>query len=151
MFGIDLHKIVPFGTFWLKCKKQQVVFYISIKKEGVFCVSFRLNIEDPVFEPKPQEVTPFKIVTLQRNGDISTFCPELAGGTKDNSALFSIGNISSVTNLEDVTKNENFLKIVGILVIIFNYAVVALPLLKCMKIIRSRAPRLNIVCCIARL
>jgi uncharacterized protein len=83
---------------------------IHIREFAELCNLVVKNKEDPIFEPKPQEVMPFKIITLQKNGDISTFCPELAGGTKDNKAVFNIGNILDISELEDVTKNEKFLK-----------------------------------------
>lgn len=63
------------------------------------------------FRPKSLETEPLKIITIQKNGDISTFCPELASGLKGNRKLFTIGNIQQINTLEDVIDNKNFKKI----------------------------------------
>jgi uncharacterized protein len=48
---------------------------------------------------------------LENGFTSTTFCPELAGGTKENRQLFTIGNIKKINKLEDIIQDENFLKI----------------------------------------
>jgi uncharacterized protein len=66
---------------------------------------------DVSYEPRPFETQPLRILAIQKNGDISSFCPELAGGVKENRQMFTIGNIRTIERLEDITRNKNFLKI----------------------------------------
>lgn len=91
---------------WIPAKDQ-----ICIREFNELCGLIVKNIKNPNYAPKPLEATAFKILTLQKNGDISTFCPELAGGLKGNSKIFKIGNIINVTNLDDIIENENFFEI----------------------------------------
>ena len=53
------------------------------------------------------------IITVQKNGNISTYDPELAGGIPSDKNRFVIGNIKEIENLEDIMNNKNFLAIQG--------------------------------------
>lgn len=52
-----------------------------------------------------------KILTIQKNGDISTFSPELCTGTPQNPQEFVIGNINELQNLEELKHNLHYLAI----------------------------------------
>jgi uncharacterized protein len=84
---------------------------LHIREFVELCNRISNTIKKPNYDPMPQEVKALKIVTIQKNGDISTFCPELAGGTKNNQFEFIIGNILNIHELEEVATNENFLRI----------------------------------------
>jgi uncharacterized protein len=84
---------------------------IHIREFVELCNRISKNTKKPSFDPEPQEVKALKIITIQKNGDISTFCPELAGGIKDNQSKFVIGNMLNIHDLEQVITNENFLQI----------------------------------------
>jgi uncharacterized protein len=101
-----IHFINDLFQIWLLNKDE-----ITIREFVEVSNSMYKIINNPSYDPKPYETQPLKILTIQKNGDISTFCPELAGGTKENRQLFIIGNIKKINNLEDIIQDKNFLKI----------------------------------------
>lgn len=51
----------------------------------------------------------FSIITISKDGDITTFSPEMAGGTAENPKKFVIGNVSEIQSFDELEKNDNFL------------------------------------------
>ncbi|OGT60953.1 MAG: hypothetical protein A3E85_03285 [Gammaproteobacteria bacterium RIFCSPHIGHO2_12_FULL_45_12] len=51
----------------------------------------------------------FNILTITKDGDISTFSPELSGGSKTNPKQFIIGNVLDITSLDELKMQPNFL------------------------------------------
>jgi uncharacterized protein len=62
---------------------------------------------DPSFFREPDEVVPFGIITVSRDGGISTFAPELASTTSKEYGDFLLGNVLSDTP-DDVEKGQAF-------------------------------------------
>lgn len=54
------------------------------------------------------EILPFGIVVVSKEGKISTFSPELAGGIPKEQDQFVIGNVLNIKTLDELIKNENF-------------------------------------------
>jgi uncharacterized protein len=67
-------------------------------------ISFRYNPERTMAS---DELTAFRIVTIDHRGDVYTFSPELAGGYLEQN--FSIGNINEVKNLDDLRESTKLL------------------------------------------
>lgn len=65
----------------------------------------------PEFAPSPQEVTDLHTITIQKNGNITTYCPELAGGTSQNRDQFVISNIRELNKLDDILLDKRFIEI----------------------------------------
>jgi len=63
---------------------------------------------DRAYIRHPLETQPLAIVTVQKNGDMSTFSPEFAGGQSAEFANFVVGNINQVTEIEDVLGSPIF-------------------------------------------
>ncbi len=59
---------------------------------------------------EPDETVDFKIITIQKNGDISTYSPEFAGMKSEKYNDFVIGNILN-DDLINLSSNANFKKI----------------------------------------
>jgi uncharacterized protein len=60
---------------------------------------------------EPLETRDLGIVTVQRNGDISTYCPEFAGMQSQEYNNFVIGNVLEIEKLSDVKNSKNYQKI----------------------------------------
>jgi len=56
------------------------------------------------------EIPPFGMITIQRNGDISPYCPEFAGAISPEYNNFTIGNILT-NDIDDLPNAPMFLKI----------------------------------------
>jgi len=59
----------------------------------------------------------FALVSIARDGSITTFSPELASGTSSNPHYFAIGNVTEIKSLDECLENANFqqqLKEVGL-------------------------------------
>ncbi len=65
--------------------------------------------KNPKYITEPLETRDLGIVTVQRNGDISTYCPEFAGIKSEKYNNFVIGNVLKIDRLSDV-KNDVFYK-----------------------------------------
>ena len=59
---------------------------------------------------RPDETKPMSIVTIQKNGDVSTFSPEFAGAVSEKYSNFIIGNIIS-DSISEIANNNNLLAI----------------------------------------
>lgn len=57
-----------------------------------------------------QETTPFAIVSVSKDGAVSTFSPELSGGISDDPNKFIIGNVLEIESLDELITNDNFKK-----------------------------------------
>jgi uncharacterized protein len=66
---------------------------------------------DHNYNTNPLESRDLAIVTIQRNGDISTYCPEFAGSKSQEYNNFIIGNVLEIDKLSDVKNNLNYQKI----------------------------------------
>ena len=62
---------------------------------------------DPSFVREPDEVVPFGIITIRRDGGISTFAPELASTTNAEYGDFLLGNVLSDAP-DDIEKGQAF-------------------------------------------
>ncbi|MFN7096603.1 MAG: cyclophane-forming radical SAM/SPASM peptide maturase GrrM/OscB [Gammaproteobacteria bacterium] len=51
------------------------------------------------------------IISILKNGDISTFSPEMANGDAEDTKKFIIGNIHSITHFSDLLNSESYLNI----------------------------------------
>ncbi|WP_341793722.1 radical SAM protein [Rickettsia endosymbiont of Ceutorhynchus obstrictus] len=51
------------------------------------------------------------ILTIQKNGDITTYCPEFAGMKSKEYNNFIIGNVLALDKLSDIVINPNYIKI----------------------------------------
>jgi uncharacterized protein len=66
------------------------------------------KLESPSFQKKCDPNIGIEILTIRKDGEISTFCPEMADGTSYNNNAFSIGNITQIQSLEELFNNENY-------------------------------------------
>jgi uncharacterized protein len=66
-------------------------------------------LRSPQFEEARgnEQNTPFEIITVTHNGDISTFSPELVGLSHARFADFTLGNVDT-TPLDEIVKSERF-------------------------------------------
>lgn len=65
---------------------------------------------DPTYARQPDETVAFGIITIQKNGDISTYSPEFAGSQSAPHNNFVIGNILD-DSLDDLPMSSTFKKI----------------------------------------
>lgn len=91
---------------WLPIRDQ-----LYIRDFVEMCRNITGNIESAEFNPVPQEIMELNVITIQRNGNISTYCPELAGGVDGEPDKFVIGNILEIKELNEIKVNANFRKI----------------------------------------
>jgi uncharacterized protein len=65
---------------------------------------------DPCHHTRPMETVDFAIITIQKNGDVSSFSPELAGATSLEFGNFVLGNIKTNT-LRSIVTQDAFLNL----------------------------------------
>jgi uncharacterized protein len=63
--------------------------------------------KNPHYVFQPDVITPLKALTIDTNGEMSTFCPEMLGGVPD----LSIGNIHTIDRLEEVFTHPNLIRL----------------------------------------
>jgi uncharacterized protein len=54
------------------------------------------------------DLTPFSNIVVSREGEISTFSPELASGTRSDPLRFSLGNVHAIGSLGELAANRKF-------------------------------------------
>ncbi|MBO3750915.1 GRRM system radical SAM/SPASM domain protein [Streptosporangiaceae bacterium NEAU-GS5] len=75
---------------------------IEIREIADFLAVIKSKIADPDYQRIPYETQPLAIITIQKNGDISTSSPELAGGKSEEFNDFVIANINSPGSLDSL-------------------------------------------------
>jgi uncharacterized protein len=65
------------------------------------------------FERTADDLVPFRNIVVTREGEISTFSPELASGTPSNPLCFSIGNVHRTNSFDELVTNQKFQEIAG--------------------------------------
>lgn len=83
---------------------------IYIREFGQTLNSIRHKVNDAGFY-RNSGMTGLGILSFKRNGDISAFSPELAGGTTDDPHLFTVGNIDAIDEIEDLLLSPRFREI----------------------------------------
>jgi uncharacterized protein len=66
----------------------------------------RFRMKHPDALPHNGETQGLAIITIDKSGDISTFSPELSGGTRRDPRAFMIANISDIDSLDDLLGNQ---------------------------------------------
>jgi uncharacterized protein len=69
------------------------------------------KVADPNARQQPDEAKPIKIITIQRNGAISTNSPEFASSRDPRFNDFNFGNINDDIEIEDVFRNRYYRKL----------------------------------------
>ena len=59
------------------------------------------------------DLIPFHNIIVSREGEISTFSPELASGTASDPLRFSIGNVHSISSFDELVTNKKFQELAG--------------------------------------
>nr|WP_063817907.1 cyclophane-forming radical SAM/SPASM peptide maturase GrrM/OscB [Herbidospora sakaeratensis] len=85
---------------------------LSVREFGDLSWIIRHKFSDPGYQRRPLETQPLGIITIQKDGTISTFSPEFAGAKSPEYGDFSIGNILDVDELDDVQDDANLRRIV---------------------------------------
>ncbi|MEW9530143.1 cyclophane-forming radical SAM/SPASM peptide maturase GrrM/OscB [Microbispora sp. NPDC049125] len=60
------------------------------------------KLRDRSYQRRPWETEPLSIITIQKNGDISTYSPEFAGARSVEYGDFVIGNVLALEELTDI-------------------------------------------------
>lgn len=104
----DIYKIFMgrlFDLWWEKPGR------IRIREITETIKSLYQKAHDVNFYRIPDESHDLSIITIQKNGDISTFSPEFAGARDSNYNNFIIGNVLKINNFLELLENEHFKKI----------------------------------------
>ncbi len=72
-------------------------------------IAHKLN--DANYRRVPQVTVGFKVLTIQKNGFVSTFSPEFAGVVSSEFSDFVIGNIKSCDSVDNLIDNPVYLRI----------------------------------------
>jgi uncharacterized protein len=81
---------------------------IRIREFDDFARVFREYSENPSWHRRVLETEPLGIVTVQRNGDVSTFSPEFAGAKSREFGSFVIGNIWKIESFDELAEGRRF-------------------------------------------
>ena len=67
-------------------------------------------LQQPSYVGTSHETQPFAIATITREGNISFFSPELAGGTAQDRDQFVLANIKDIETFDDIIHLDSFKK-----------------------------------------
>jgi uncharacterized protein len=84
---------------------------MTIREFDDFGRIFLSCARDPVYFRPVLETEPLGIITVQRNGDVSTFSPEFAGATSEEFGSFVIGNVWRLSSFDELADREKFRQI----------------------------------------
>ena len=65
-------------------------------------------LRDQSFYRKVDDLIPFHNIVVTREGEISTFSPELASGIPSDPIRFSIGNVHRIKSFDEIVTNQKF-------------------------------------------
>lgn len=82
--------------------------YVSIREIQDLAHGIERKLADPSYQRQPDESTPLGIVTIAKNGDITTFSPEFAGAEAPEFDDFVVGNILEISSLTDILDSSVF-------------------------------------------
>jgi len=91
-----------FVRWWPHREHIQIREFVDIQRSAA---AFR---SDPAFARSPDEARPLGIVTVIRNGDVTTFSPEFAGASSERYNDFIVGNVHTLKSLNDVLDTQAF-------------------------------------------
>lgn len=94
-YDIWLLNNMPFRVREFKNKREQILLLSQNNSKHV----------------KNTENIPFQIITISKDGDISTFSPELISGVPTDSKKFIIGNVLNINSLDELSYSPRFLEI----------------------------------------
>jgi uncharacterized protein len=84
---------------------------LEIREFFIKCMTIDNKRKDPAYYHVRDEVRDLGIITFQKNGDMSTHAPELAGGVSETYNNFVVGNIHTMGELDDFLGNEYYMRI----------------------------------------
>jgi uncharacterized protein len=84
---------------------------ISIREFRDVTYSIQRKFKFPDHFRQPDETANLGIITIQKNGDITTFSPELAGAKSPEFNDFVVGNILDIESLEQIQQHPVFKKL----------------------------------------
>jgi uncharacterized protein len=73
----------------------------------------RFRTKHPGDLPQNGETLGLAIITISKSGDISTFSPELSGGTRHDPRAFTIANIRDINSLDDLIDHPRLRSLAG--------------------------------------
>lgn len=76
-------------------------------------LAIRTFLMNHSFNRTADDLLPFHNIVVTREGEISTFSPELASGTPSNPLCFSIGNVHRTSSLDELVTNPRFQELAG--------------------------------------
>jgi uncharacterized protein len=100
------HFMSIFYDLWMNDNKP---FHVREFDQVINLLKFRKSFGHHIYLPS-NETVGFAIITINKDGDITTFSPELSGGTLTNPREFFIGNIMQIDSLDELASNANFQK-----------------------------------------
>jgi len=66
------------------------------------------KIKNPTFARRSEEHEGLSVLNIKKNGDISTFSPELIEGNNGNPDEFKIGNVTAINSFSELIENEKY-------------------------------------------
>lgn len=75
---------------------------ITIREFDVLSEIFDGKLKSSKYQYMPLEANEYDIITISKDGHISTNCPELADGYEGNPSAFQIGNINFINSIDDI-------------------------------------------------
>ncbi|EEM17485.1 GRRM system radical SAM/SPASM domain protein [Bacillus pseudomycoides] len=84
---------------------------ITIREFQNMCSAINIKLKDRHFYCVPDEIQKLRIVTIQKNGSITTNSPEFAGSSNKELNNFIVGNINSLDSFEHIINNDIYLKL----------------------------------------
>ena len=94
-----------FYDLWVENKKPFIV-----REFDYYDSYIQITQDNPLFSLSDPSNKPLELLTIARNGDMSTFSCELIDGTNEDPNQFIIGNIHKIDRLEEVFLNKKLIQ-----------------------------------------
>ena len=88
---------------WYSAKKRPI-----IREFESMSIAIGSFLRNHGFKRTADDLIPFRNIVVTRDGEISTFSPELASGTPSDPLRFSIGNVHKISSFDELLANQKF-------------------------------------------
>jgi len=91
-------------------EKDGYLFHIREFEEVIDKIRY-IKTTDFSDHPLRSSLVAFSNITITKDGNVSTFAPEMAGGTSEEPNKFVIGNVLNIKSFDELEKHENYLNL----------------------------------------
>lgn len=82
--------------------------FVCVREIRDVVYAIREKMRNPEYSRQPDESAEMGIITILKNGDISTFSPEMAGAEAPAYNNFIVGNVAEIDSIDDIRRHPTY-------------------------------------------